>query len=114
MEWNNEGSAPSAALVESGFKGGYKPPASVFNYFLHIYTKCLKELQNEALNREDIQTIVEETLTQANASGEFDGEAASILLRYDEETGNLYYRVVSGKPSSDAKAEIIDGVLVIS
>lgn len=104
MEWDNEGSAPSAALVASGFTGGYKPPASVFNYFLHIYTKCLKELQNEALNREDIQTIIEDALAQAKASGEFDGEAASISLRYDEETGNLYYTVVSGKPAADAEA----------
>ena len=47
MQWDNEGIAPSDTLVESGFKGGDKPPAGVFNYFLNKTSACVKELQSE-------------------------------------------------------------------
>lgn len=46
MEWNNEGTEPSANLKQNGFLGGYKPPASTFNYFLHKFKVCIDELQS--------------------------------------------------------------------
>lgn len=44
-EWNNAGTEPSESLKKNGFVGGYKPPASVFNWFWHSVSEVLKELQ---------------------------------------------------------------------
>lgn len=46
-EWQNEGTEPSSDLIESGFEAGYKPPASVFNWFWNKVTKCINELQTK-------------------------------------------------------------------
>jgi hypothetical protein len=45
MSWENEGTQPSESLIESGFVGGYRPPAGVMNYFLHNGQVCIIELQ---------------------------------------------------------------------
>ena len=45
MKWNNKGIEPSETLKNQGFKGGYKPPAEVFNYFLNNSEICIDELQ---------------------------------------------------------------------
>ena len=45
LQWQNEGIEPSAELKQAGFIGGYRPPADVFNYFLHRQTVCIEELQ---------------------------------------------------------------------
>lgn len=47
-EWAPSGvkSAPSEALQETGFAGGMKPPASVFNYQWDKTGKAITELQN--------------------------------------------------------------------
>ncbi len=45
--WQNEGTAPSENLKTNGFAGGYKPPASVFNYFWSKVTKAITELQTK-------------------------------------------------------------------
>ena len=45
-KWDNEGVAPSDNLSTNGFQGGYKPPASVFNFFFNKYGKLFKELQD--------------------------------------------------------------------
>lgn len=52
-EWNNEGTAPSEELKSRGFVGGYKPPASVFNYMYNRYSKCIKEVQDKLANTEE-------------------------------------------------------------
>lgn len=44
-EWKNEGAEPSEDLKTKGFKGGYKPPAAVFNWFWCLVQKCINELQ---------------------------------------------------------------------
>lgn len=49
FDWQNEGTAPSENLKTNGFQGGYKPPASVFNYFWSKVTKAITELQNKVL-----------------------------------------------------------------
>lgn len=46
MQWDNEGVEPSENLKRTGFVGGYKPPASIFNYFLHMVEKCIKQIQS--------------------------------------------------------------------
>lgn len=45
FNWNNNGTEPSENLKANGFAGGYKPPASVFNYFWSKVTKAITELQ---------------------------------------------------------------------
>lgn len=42
VHWENEGVEPSTTLKKTGFQGGYKPPASVFNYFSIIMKNVLK------------------------------------------------------------------------
>lgn len=44
-EWGNEGAQPSDDLVSNGFQGGYKPPASIFNWFWSLVSKAITELQ---------------------------------------------------------------------
>lgn len=46
-EWKNEGVEPSDDLKEKGFMGGYKPPATVFNWFWSKVQKCINELQTK-------------------------------------------------------------------
>ena len=43
--WNNTGTEPSNDFIETGFKAGYKPPASVFNWFWAKVINALTELQ---------------------------------------------------------------------
>lgn len=52
--WNNIGVKPTEALIDEGFKAGYKPPAAYFNYLFNNYYKCIDELQKiiiEQLNK---------------------------------------------------------------
>lgn len=46
-EWKNEGIEPTDELKEKGFTGGYKPPATVFNWFWNKVQKCITELQTK-------------------------------------------------------------------
>lgn len=47
VEWANEGAEPSSTLRKEGFKGGDKPPASVFNYFFNRISGITNQLQAE-------------------------------------------------------------------
>lgn len=66
-EWVNEGTAPSEELKNTGFVGGYKPPASVFNYMFNQYSKSIGETQEKLIatetktnkNIEEIQEDIE-------------------------------------------------------
>ncbi len=46
-EWENQGTEPSTNLKNTGFQGGYKPPASVFNWFWSKVMKAVTELQTK-------------------------------------------------------------------
>ena len=63
-EWGQEGTPPSTTLKTEGFKGGYKPPASVFNWFWCKVMKALTELQTKLSNVD---------LTKANKSNSSGG-----------------------------------------
>lgn len=52
-EWRNEGVEPSTELKENGFRGGYKPPATVFNWFWSLVQKCITELQTRLKSHAD-------------------------------------------------------------
>ena len=77
MEWTNEGIEPSETLKNQGFKGGYKPPAEVFNYFLHNSEICIDELQkatdksqNTADSAKTAATKAQSTADSANAAAD--------------------------------------------
>ena len=49
-DWNAEGAEPSESLKSSGFQGGYRPPAAIFNWFWHGVSACLKEIRDKLSN----------------------------------------------------------------
>lgn len=51
--WKNKGTAPSKELEEGGFSPGYKPPASVFNWFWHIVSGGIQELQQKLSSQDE-------------------------------------------------------------
>lgn len=56
-EWQNEGKEPSQSMKENGFIPGYKPPASILNWFLSRVSKCLKELQEAIGNKSHVDVM---------------------------------------------------------
>lgn len=46
-DWENQGTEPAEDLKRTGFSAGYKPPASIFNWFWHLISACVTELQNK-------------------------------------------------------------------
>ena len=65
--WDNQGTEPSTNLKENGFEGGYKPPASVFNWFWSKVMRAITELQNVVNSKADFQ----------NSTGGFNAGAGS-------------------------------------
>ena len=57
--WATSGvkSAPSSSLKTTGFEGGMKPPASVFNWFFDKFSKAITELQEVSGTIEDTVPI---------------------------------------------------------
>lgn len=45
-QWYATGTEPPEDLKNTGFTGGYKPPAAFFNWFWHGVSQCLTELQD--------------------------------------------------------------------
>lgn len=48
--WENCGTEPNNEMKKNGFKAGYKPPASIFNWFWNKTGKCIKEIQEHLSN----------------------------------------------------------------
>lgn len=59
LKWSNEGVEPSENLKANGFQAGYKPPAPVFNYFLHREQECIEQLQEAVDNAESAIAALE-------------------------------------------------------
>ena len=62
-EWNNTGTEPSESMFKTaseggGFKGGYKPPAGIFNWFWNRVTKCINEIQTKIMGISSTKTDV--------------------------------------------------------
>lgn len=62
-EWKNKGTEPSTELKNTGYSGGYKPPASVFNWF---WSKVMKAIT-------EIQTAVDTKADKQNSNNGFEG-----------------------------------------
>lgn len=95
MQWDNEGTPPSESLVKSGFQAYYKPPANIFNYFLHRIKACIEELQTEADAINDVKATKEElSSTASTLQTSIDGKAAKSDL---EEVSTGLQAVIDGK-----------------
>ena len=62
-EWQNQGTEPSEELKTNGFQGGYKPPASVFNYQWNNLYKCIQELQEKLSGEEENRIDSDNTMS---------------------------------------------------
>lgn len=65
-QWDAEGAEPTSDLKKNGFKAGYKPPASYFNYLFHKFTECIKELQKVAKANERKYCLVGSDTANSN------------------------------------------------
>lgn len=84
LQWDNAGSEPSDTLKTEGFKAGYKPPAELFNYFLHRAYECFLQLQQEADNHaDDKENPHGVTAAQIGAAAENHKHPYSINIGYD-------------------------------
>lgn len=63
--WNAPGSNPTANLVNNGFVAGYKPPASVFNWFWYNASHCIQELQRKFDNYGAASTVYVDIKSEA-------------------------------------------------
>ena len=66
FDWNNQGTDPSESLKTNGFKGGMRPPASVFNAFWYKVIKAIKELQDnveKGANKTTVDSALSSTST---------------------------------------------------
>lgn len=57
-EWKSVGVEPQEQLKTEGFRAGYKPPATYFNWFFNRVYECLKELQGKAADLDNKKVIV--------------------------------------------------------
>lgn len=62
-EWKNTGTEPSDSLKNSGFEGGMRPPAAVFNWFWAKVRNAITELQGNLSTVDDDVTAVENRAT---------------------------------------------------
>lgn len=81
-EWNAEGSEPSESLKTSGFQGGYKPPAPIFNWFWHSVSACLKEIR-EKLSNVDNTADKDKAVKSAETAGKADKVANAMTVTFD-------------------------------
>ncbi|MDE5648778.1 MAG: hypothetical protein K2I33_02605 [Oscillospiraceae bacterium] len=82
VHWENEGIEPSTTLRKTGFQGGYKPPASVFNHFFYNNEKCIKELQTAANSLDANKSDSDHTHSYAGSSSA--GGAANELINREQ------------------------------
>lgn len=88
FRWDNKGVEPSETLKTEGFKGGYRPPAEVFNKFWSAVSDAIAELQT-AVNTnvsEKIEATGTGSLLQVTTDEEItDGGQLSVKLPADLE-----------------------------
>ena len=106
LEWNAEGGEPSDTLKAEGFKTGYKPPADVFNYFLHNQQKCTEQLQ-EAVDKvvDDKVDKVEGKDLSTNDYTTTEKEKLSGIAANAEVNQNAFSKVVVGSTTIEADSK---------
>ena len=121
MKWNNKGIEPSETLKNQGFKGGYKPPAEVFNYFLNNSEICIDELQKASdkaqstadsakASADKAQNTASSAATAAS-SAQSTAESAGTAAALAQATAEKAQSTAEGKADSThkhKKSDIID------
>lgn len=87
MEWSSEGVEPSETLKKTGFKGGYKPPAEIFNYFLHNSEVCITELQKETTNAQSTANAAKTVAENAQITA---GNAVTAVKKLKTDSERIY------------------------
>ena len=97
-EWAKNGtkSAPSSTLKSTGFTGGMKPPASVFNYQWDKIAKAINELQQYALT-EDPSGGIWQNLAAVATSGNYNDLLNKPEFKAVATSGN--YADLTGAPT---------------
>lgn len=97
-EWATNGtkSAPSSTLKSTGFVGGMKPPASVFNYQWDKIAKAISELQQYALT-EDPSGGIWQNLAAVATSGNYNDLLNKPEFKAVATSGN--YSDLTGAPT---------------
>lgn len=108
-EWKNAGTEPSTNLKETGFAAGYKPPASVFNWFWSKVSKAITELQTKLSNVDSnkVAKITDSDLFDRVYAIGADGSQKTIYASAGiNSAGNIpiynsHNTIESGTPTSD-------------
>lgn len=86
-DWEKDGSEPSEDLKKTGFQGGYKPPASVFNWFWSKVMKAIKEIQTKISGEEK---AVHDAISKMKGwSTEWDAQIPHTLPRRSNKSGDV-------------------------
>ncbi len=106
FDWgSNDGTEPSDQLKASGFTGGYKPPAGVFNWFFRKFMKGQTELQ-KAINTVE-SNIPTKTSELTNDSGFVTGaELPEGVQVVDNLTSTLTNSALSANQGRVLKSEV--------
>lgn len=116
-EWKNEGVAPSEELREKGFTGGYKPPATVFNWFWSKVQKCIAELQNKLkVMQTALANKADKTDYSANSAIVTDNSGKLIEAEFDTQndylgvsSSNIKFITPDTAPTKDSNKMITSG-----
>lgn len=77
-DWSAPGVEPPVTLKARGFEAGYKPPASYFNWFWTVVSKCITELRTKlaghAADKNNPHGVTKEQLGLENVSNISDTE----------------------------------------
>lgn len=109
-EWLNAGSEPSSTLKNEGFKGGYKPPAAVFNYLFNRLGICIGEIQAEIDNIHDSeQTFDVATTSKDGLMSATDKAKLNGIKQGAEVNQNSFSNIAVGSTtiSADAKQDTL-------
>lgn len=71
-EWkkDNPDAKPVQSKLDEGWKAGEKPPASMWNWFANTTYKALKELQENAIHKEDLGLEIEKKIHKGSVAPE--------------------------------------------
>ena len=102
-QWGNEGTEPHETVRTEGYKPGYKPPASYFNWFWSHVLKWLNDLRTK-LSSLHTQVGTLETKVETLENKDYDITASSVLTKIktvDGEGSGLDADTLDGKHAAD-------------
>lgn len=108
--WSNEGVEPSDELKQGGFAGGYKPPATVFNYWWNKTSNAMSEVQdaladpdNHGGARVGLSNVDDSTFAAKALAA---GVGGALVVEATSTDGVAYSATVSGMSSLSVGFEL--------